>query len=126
MRQVLTVLRRRDLFYMDSLTSPDSVGAELASRLGVRTIKRDLFLDNEKKVESIRYQLRKAEHLARECGHAVVIGHPYPQTIEALRQWLANKDGNVRLCRLSRLVRAHNDLQATRRKADDTADPGHH
>lgn len=126
MRQVLTVLRTRNLFYMDSLTSPDSVGAKLASRLGVRTIKRDLFLDNEKNVESIRYQLRKAEHLARKRGHAVVIGHPYPQTIDALRQWLADKEENVRLCRLSRLVRAQNDLQATRRKADDTADPGDH
>ncbi|MCF8085728.1 MAG: divergent polysaccharide deacetylase family protein [Desulfohalobiaceae bacterium] len=124
MREVLTVLRRRDLFYMDSLTNPDSVGAELASRLGVQAIKRDLFLDNKKNVESIRYQLRKAEHLARECGNAVVIGHPYPETIEALRQWLADKDGDVRLCRLSRLVRAQNDLQATRRKADETADSG--
>ncbi len=124
MREVLNVLRRRGLFYMDSLTSPDSVGAELASRLGVRTIKRDIFLDNKKNVEHIRYQLRKAEHLARECGHAVVSGHPYPQTVEALRQWLAEKDGSVRLCRLSRLVRAQNDLQATRRKADDTADTG--
>jgi len=126
MRQVLSVLQRRGLFYMDSLTSPDSVGAQLASSLGLRTIKRDLFLDNEKSVESIRYQLRKAEHVARECGHAVVIGHPYPQTVSALRQWLANKDENVRLCRLSRLVQAQNEVQATRRKTDGTTDAGDH
>lgn len=124
MRQVLITLRHRGLFYMDSLTSPDSVGRELAPRIGVRTISRDIFLDNKKDVESIIYQFRKAEHLAREVGHAVVIGHPYPQTVEALRQWLANKDDDIRLCRLSRLVQTQNDSQAERSTTHGTADAG--
>jgi len=124
MRQVLITLRHRGLFYMDSLTSPDSVGRELAPRIGVRTISRDIFLDNEKDVESTIYQFRKAEHLAREVGHAVVIGHPYPQTVEALRQWLANKDDDIRLCRLSRLVQTQNDSQAERSTTHGTADAG--
>lgn len=125
MRQVLTTLRRRDLFYMDSLTSPDSVVDHLAPVVGVDTISRDIFLDNEKDVASIRYQLRKAEHLARKSGKAVVTGHPYPQTIEALRKWLADKDEDIRLCRLSRLVRAEND-QAERREAHDGTDTGNY
>ncbi|MEF8823210.1 MAG: divergent polysaccharide deacetylase family protein [Desulfohalobiaceae bacterium] len=124
MREVLITLRHRDLFYMDSLTSPDTVGRELAPRIGVRTITRDIFLDNEKDVESIIYQFRKAEHLAREEGYAVVTGHPYPQTVEALRQWLANKDDDIRLCRLSRIVQTQNDSQAERSSTHGTADAG--
>jgi len=124
MREVMTTLRHRNLFYMDSLTSPDSVGRELAPRIGVRTISRDIFLDNEKDVESIIFQFRKAEHLAREEGYAVVTGHPYPQTVKALRQWLADKDDNIRLCRLSRLVQTQNDSQAERSTTHGTADAG--
>ncbi len=126
MREVLITLRHRDLFYMDSLTSPDSVGRELAPRIGVRTITRDIFLDNEKDVESIIFQFRKAEHLAREEGYAVVIGHPYSQTVEALRQWLADKDDDIRLCRLSRLVQTQNDSQAERSTTHGTADAGNY
>lgn len=124
MRQVFFVLRKRGLFYMDSLTSPESVGEGLASRMGVETINRDIFLDNEKKVKSIRLQLSKAEHLARKVGHAVVTGHPYPQTVEALRLWLAEKDKDIHLCRLSSLVQAENDSQAERREEYGTADAG--
>jgi hypothetical protein len=124
MRPVFSVLRRRGLFYMDSLTSPESVGEGLASRMGVETINRDIFLDNEKKVKSIRLQLNKAEHLARKVGYAVITGHPYPQTVEALRLWLAEKDKDIQLCRLSSLVQAENDSQAERREEYGTADAG--
>jgi polysaccharide deacetylase 2 family uncharacterized protein YibQ len=49
---------------------------------------RDVFLDNDLDLASIRRQLALTERIARRRGSAVAIGHPHDATIEALRGWL--------------------------------------
>jgi polysaccharide deacetylase 2 family uncharacterized protein YibQ len=34
----------------------------------------------------------------------VVIGHPYPETLDALELWVHSNNGDIRLCGLSQLV----------------------
>jgi hypothetical protein len=104
MRVVLRELKERGLFFMDSLTIAESKGEEMGRRVGLAVVSRDVFIDNEQKVESILFQLQKAEQYARQHGEAVVIGHPYPETIRALSQWGRMRNGDVRLCKLSDLV----------------------
>src|SRR5690606_37049814 len=48
------------------------------------SLKRDVFLDNERSVYRINRQLEQLLMLAREQGQAVAIGHPYPETLQAL------------------------------------------
>ncbi len=108
MEQTLQILEEEGLFYMDSLTTPESVASRLASRMDLDMIKRDVFLDNDKSKDSTLLQLQKAEYLAKRYGQAVVIGHPYPQTIRALREWIAEKDWEIQLRRLSSLVQERN------------------
>lgn len=47
-----------------------------------------MFLDDVRTPEAIAGQLRIAVELARRQGSAVLIGHPYPQTLEVLEREL--------------------------------------
>ncbi len=88
MKVVMEVLRRRGLFYLDSRTSAESVGYRVGRDLGVPSLERQVFLDPDRDPEAIRAQFRRLLGLAAERGAAVAIGHPYPETVEILRQEL--------------------------------------
>lgn len=88
MRVVMEEMRRRGLFFVDSLTTGKSVVAETAAEVGVPTLRRDVFLDNVADTELIVRELRRLSRKARENGQAVGICHPYPETLEALRREL--------------------------------------
>lgn len=81
-------LQRRDLFFVDSRTSAATVAAAKAQALGLASVSRDVFLDDVRTTEAIAGQLHLAVELARKQGTAVVIGHPYPQTLEVLEREL--------------------------------------
>ncbi|MDD3312030.1 divergent polysaccharide deacetylase family protein [Pseudodesulfovibrio sp.] len=103
MRAALDEFRQRGLFFLDSLTTPHSVGRKVARELGVPFYERDIFLDNVKDVNAIILQLKKAENVARKQGRAIAIGHPYPATLAGLREWAASRNTAVRLVPLSQM-----------------------
>ena len=106
MRAVLAELKRRGLMFLDSRTIAGSVAGPLAEEIGVMHAARDIFLDNDRDVATIRAQLAKAERIARESGSAVAIGHPYDETIAALRSWLPTlSDKNIALVPISALAK---------------------
>jgi polysaccharide deacetylase 2 family uncharacterized protein YibQ len=88
MQIVLENLKARGLLFLDSRTIASSVGDTLAGRLGVTHLKRDVFLDDVIDEAGIRKQLAHTEAVARKQGFAIAIGHPHPDTVEALRQWI--------------------------------------
>ncbi|MFW6323661.1 MAG: divergent polysaccharide deacetylase family protein [Desulfovibrionales bacterium] len=104
MRTVLSELKKRDLFFLDSLTSPKSVIPVIADSVGVPYLRRDIFLDNVLDVELIIYQLQKAEKIALSRGFAIAIGHPYPETLKALTKWAEMKDSSVRVSSIRSLL----------------------
>lgn len=106
MRAVLAVVKERNLLFVDSVTSPRTVGAVLASELGIRTASRHVFLDNEDDPAAIRAQLRRTIAVARAQGAAVAIGHAQRQTAQVLRQMLGELDrAGIVLVPASALVR---------------------
>ncbi|MFI3174537.1 MAG: divergent polysaccharide deacetylase family protein [Bacillota bacterium] len=64
-----------DVFFLDSVTTAKSQGERLAKVYDVPFIKRDVFLDGTKDVETIKNNLQKAGEVALEHGFAVAIGH---------------------------------------------------
>ncbi len=88
MLKVLQEARRRGMSFVDSRTSPLSVGDALAAQLGVPHAARDVFLDNDPTPSAILRQLAEAERDARHRGKALAIGHPYPTTLAVLEAWL--------------------------------------
>jgi polysaccharide deacetylase 2 family uncharacterized protein YibQ len=84
MSTVLKVLSARNLFFLDSRTSPDSVGYRTAVSLGVPAAERQVFLDPDPRPEAVEEQFRRLLDLARTRGAAVAIGHPHPDTLAVL------------------------------------------
>ncbi|MEM8949665.1 MAG: divergent polysaccharide deacetylase family protein, partial [Pseudomonadota bacterium] len=81
---VMRELRKRDVLFLDSKTSPRSIAGETAGRNGVPNTTRDVFLDHVVDPGAIKRQLALTERIARQSGSAVAIGHPHSTTIEAL------------------------------------------
>lgn len=86
MRVVLSVLSRRDLYFLDSRTSAESIGFRLATSLGMPAAERQVFLDRDASREAVTGEFRRLLAVARERGSAIAIGHPYPVTLEVLAQ----------------------------------------
>lgn len=107
MAPVLAEIARRGLLWLDSRTTPKTAGPAIAQDLKMPHVGRDVFLDNEMTVASVRAQLAKTEQVARHQGFAIAIGHPHDATIEALASWLPEmqKRGFV-LVPVSAVVRA--------------------
>ncbi|OUR76997.1 hypothetical protein A9Q83_12270 [Alphaproteobacteria bacterium 46_93_T64] len=95
MKVVMDILASEGLLFLDSRTTAKSKGYQLAKERKMPTGNRDVFIDNEISVSAINQQLAKVEQQARKKGIAIAIGHPYPETIEALAKWIpqAKKNG---------------------------------
>jgi hypothetical protein len=105
MLPVLQVLKEKRLYFLDSKTTPLSVGYSLAHELGVKSSTRNVFLDNVQEVGAIRRQLEQAAQIARKRGYAVAICHPHKATIEALSQALpVLKAEGITFVKLSQVV----------------------
>ncbi len=86
-RQLCAQLAGRGFAVLDSLTSPHSRLAEAARAAGLVSVTRAVFLDTQRKTDAILAALDAAAARARSGGFAVAIGHPYPETLSALRRW---------------------------------------
>ncbi len=90
MAMVAESLKERQLFFLDSRTSPQTVAQKVARQRGVPAIARDVFLDDDPSYEAVLRQLDEAARIARRKGYAVAIGHPHMATIEAIHAWMAS------------------------------------
>jgi polysaccharide deacetylase 2 family uncharacterized protein YibQ len=93
METVLRQFKGRGLMFLDSRTSAQSVGDQLAQEMGVPSIVRHVFLDDEETLDAVRRKLAEAEAIARRQGFVVVIGHPHEVTLQALGEWLPTVQG---------------------------------
>ncbi|MGR0278248.1 divergent polysaccharide deacetylase family protein [Marinomonas dokdonensis] len=94
MNWVMETLQERSLFFIDSLTSPKSVAQQTAQDYGLRTVSRDVFLDNIRNEKAIDKQFNRLLKTARSQGVALAIGHPYPETMAYLHKRLQQIDGD--------------------------------
>ena len=81
-------LAARDLYYVDSRTSTESLAATVAAEYGIPHLSRQVFLDNEASTEAIHTQFQELLRVAEKHGLAVAVGHPYPETINYLQKVL--------------------------------------
>jgi len=109
METVLRQFKARGLLFLDSRTTAQSVGDQLAHELGVPSVARNVFLDDDASLGAVRRQLRETEAVARRQGFAVAIGHPHQATIQALAEWLPTVAGKgFVLAPLSAVLRKRN------------------
>ena len=92
MDELMPLLRQHDLFFIDSRTTAATVAESAAQSAGVRTARRNVFLDDEQSVPAIRKQFELAIRDAREKGSALAIGHPHPETLQVLGEMLPDAE----------------------------------
>ena len=88
MEVTLRQFKARGLLFLDSRTSAQTVGDQVAQEIGVPSVTRHVFLDDEDSLPAVRAKLAEAERLARTQGFVVAIGHPHESTLQALAEWL--------------------------------------
>lgn len=86
MSSIFKYLKKNDLFFLDSMTSPNSVCRDVASEAGIRYARRDIFLDNSNDISYIESQIAVLKRLAFRKGRVVAIGHDRKNTIIVLRR----------------------------------------
>ncbi len=105
MHEVLAVLRKKGLFFVDSYTTAASTGLDEARRMGVPTARRHVFLDNVLDEKKICRQLDRLVDRAREKGWAIGIGHPHRATLNALTDCGPTIQARVQVVGVHALVR---------------------
>jgi polysaccharide deacetylase 2 family uncharacterized protein YibQ len=95
---VLQEIKVRKYFFVDSRTEKDSVAYDVAEQLGVPAVQRQAFPEMEK-------QWERALKLAEKEGFVLIIGHIYPETVEALEKLVPRTKGQVRFLTAGQLVK---------------------
>jgi len=104
-RIIMKELKRRGLFFLDSRTTPQTMGLQIAESIGVRATERSLFLDHSQDPEEIKRQLEKLAQLSLETGKAIGIGHPHPSTLKSLKEMIPRmKERGIEIVPLSSVV----------------------
>ena len=85
MTTLMKALGERNLFFVDSRTTPFSKAHRIATESGVPSLQRKVFLDHELTDEFIQTQFARLVRLAHKYGQAIGIGHPHPLTIAQLK-----------------------------------------
>jgi polysaccharide deacetylase 2 family uncharacterized protein YibQ len=94
MNQIFSILKQRDLFFIDSITTGKTKCASSASLLKISFGQRDIFIDNIQDAEYIMGQVRQLIRKAEKNGSAIGIAHPYGATAETLKKnmaWIKEK-----------------------------------
>jgi uncharacterized protein len=112
MQWVMRELKARELYFVDSLTTPKSVAASTATEFAVPNLRRQVFLDNKATFENIDFEFRRLLEIAKKNGSAVGIGHPYPETLAYLEQVLGTlEEMGIRLVAVSEMLQLQADAR---------------
>jgi polysaccharide deacetylase 2 family uncharacterized protein YibQ len=105
MKYVFDELKESGLFFIDSLTTPESICRKAAVDIGIPFDVRDVFLDNQRSDAYIKTQLDKLITISLKHSEAIGICHPYPETIAVLEREIPRlKDLGVEIVRVSAFV----------------------
>jgi polysaccharide deacetylase 2 family uncharacterized protein YibQ len=106
--QALGVIRKKALYFIDSLTTRRSMAFQAARQMDMPSLQRDMFIDPVADAELTFKQLCRLKLRAIACGKAIGIGHPYPETLKGLQHFLkCNAHQGVELVYISSILTAH-------------------
>jgi uncharacterized protein len=100
----LEVISKYNLFFVDSVTTGASKAYALSISMGLRSYKRDFFLDSYESQQEVKINLYKLIDQAKKSNFAIAICHAKPQTVMYLHNLnTILKENNVTLVRISGL-----------------------
>jgi polysaccharide deacetylase 2 family uncharacterized protein YibQ len=97
--------QRGGLFFVDSMTSGQTVALKVAIEHQLPSLRRNVFLDHEPNEAAIRRQFARFVGQAKAMGSSLAIAHPYPETLRVLEQLLPTlEEQGVELYPVSQLI----------------------
>ncbi|MCP4748454.1 MAG: divergent polysaccharide deacetylase family protein [Desulfobacteraceae bacterium] len=112
MRQIFSVLKKQNLFYIDSRTTAQTVAKASAGLFDVPFAERDIFIDHFQDPSFIKSQLKKLVKCAQLQGYAIGIAHPHPVTYKQIKSYLPRLKEKADLVPASQVIRAIMDADA--------------
>ncbi|MGB0495665.1 MAG: divergent polysaccharide deacetylase family protein [Kangiellaceae bacterium] len=104
MEWLMEEIKSHSLYFLDSRTSERSIAGKIATKKGIKSINRDIFLDHSIKPNDMMLQLKNLKFIANKNGQAVLICHPYPETLAFLEKNISIINDNFILVSLSDLL----------------------
>jgi len=112
MKIVLNELRKRKLFFLDSITSPKSVTSDIARNIRLGYIQRDVFLDITDQTDLehfedyIKKQMRELMDMVLKEGKAVGVGHNKKATLKVIKDFIPEmEEEGIKIVPLKELVK---------------------
>ncbi|TFG92671.1 MAG: divergent polysaccharide deacetylase family protein [Candidatus Atribacteria bacterium] len=85
MEIILEEIRESNIYFIDSITSKNSVAYEIAQEMGIKSAVRSVFLDNENDMDYIKGQMLAVQETALREGEVIAIGHSRINTFYVLK-----------------------------------------
>jgi len=98
---VLHEVKRRGLLFLDDGSAPKSLSPELSMVIGLPPLAATVRLDTERDPFAIQARLADLEERAARKGSAIGMGSAFPETLEALQDWLTGLRGRIDIVPLS-------------------------
>lgn len=105
MYQIFSILKKKNLFFIDSRTSAETICKPSARLLKIPFGQRNVFLDHIKQPNFIRKKVKELIRIAENQGEAIAIAHPYEETYNVLQNMLPELKKKVDLVPASAVVR---------------------
>lgn len=86
MSLIFKEMKKRNLFFVDSLVSRNSICKDLAEELKTKFAARSVFLDNSNDPQYIRKQFLSLAKIAKKRGFAIGIGHDHLSTLTVIKE----------------------------------------
>ncbi len=84
--RLIYTLRQDGIMFIDSRTTAQTKVPQVMKNYGAPYVARDVFLDHESDLSYIKKQIEVAVNKAKKHGSAIAIGHPRPETLQALAE----------------------------------------
>jgi len=98
---VLHEVKRRGLLFLDDGSAAKSLSPELSMVIGLPSLSTEVRLDTDRDPFAIQARLAQLEERAARKGHAIGMGSAFPETLEALQDWLSGLRGRIDIVPLS-------------------------
>jgi polysaccharide deacetylase 2 family uncharacterized protein YibQ len=86
MEIVLEEIKEYNLFFIDSVTTKNSIAYEVSREMEIKSAVRSVFLDNENDMEYIKGQMLEVQETALREGEVIAIGHDRINTFYVLKR----------------------------------------
>ncbi len=82
---VFNKLKKKKLFFVDSRTTAGTKASAAAEKANIQMASRKIFLDNDRDYNEIYKRLLELTKDSSDLSSLIIIGHPHPETIRAIK-----------------------------------------